>query len=127
MPIVKKFDDAEYIEIDQDILCKNLLRKDDLDDSRITIDYYKLSNEVQLDYLNKDSNISWIQILSGGIKISDGDLNKDQIVFIKGKRGIQLSTSGDTELVITKIISISNKKIISGKICLFWSFNDINA
>ena len=38
MPIVKKFDDAEYIEIDQDILCKNLLRKDDLDDSRITID-----------------------------------------------------------------------------------------
>ena len=45
MPIVKKFDDAEYIEIDQDILCKNLLRKDDLDDSRITIDYYKLSNK----------------------------------------------------------------------------------
>ena len=64
MPIVKKFDDAEYIEIDQDILCKNLLRKDDLDDSRITIDYYKLSNKAQLDYLNKDSDISWIQILS---------------------------------------------------------------
>ena len=41
MPIVKKFDEAEYIEIDQDILCKNLLRKDDLDDSRITIDYYQ--------------------------------------------------------------------------------------
>ena len=103
MPIVKKFDDAEYIEIDQDILCKNLLRKDDLDDSRITIDYYKLSNKAQLDYLNKDSDISWIQILSGGIKISDGDLNKDQIVLIKGKKEVQLSASRDTELAITKI------------------------
>ena len=27
MPIVKKFDDAEYIEIDQDILCKNYFEK----------------------------------------------------------------------------------------------------
>ena len=57
-PIVKKFDEAEYIEIDQDILCKNLLRKDDLDDSRITIDYYKLSNNAQLDYLNK--KLGWL-------------------------------------------------------------------
>ena len=103
MPIVKKFDDAEYIEINQDILCKNLLRQDDLDDSRITIDYYQLSNGAQLDYLNKDSDISWIQILSGGIKISDGDLNKDHIVLVKGKKEMQFSASSDTDLAITKI------------------------
>ena len=103
MPIIKKFDDAEYIKIDQDILCKNLLRKDDLDDGRMTIDYYKLSNKAQLNYLNEDSDISWIQILSGGIKASESDFNKDQIVLIKGKREIQLSTSRDTELAITKI------------------------
>ena len=103
MQIVKKIDEAEYIQIDQDILCKNLLRKDDLDDSRITIDYYKLSNNAQLDYLNKDSDISWIQILSGGIKISDSDLNKDQIVLIKGTKEIQLSASRDTELALSLI------------------------
>ena len=103
MPIVKKFDDAEYIKINHDILCKNLLQKDDLDDSRITIDYYKFSNIAQLDYLNEDSDISWIQILSGGIKISDDDLNKNQIVLIKGKKEMQLSASSGTEIAVTKI------------------------
>ena len=70
MPIVKKFKDAEFIRINEGIQCKKILQKDDLDDSRITIDYYNVFNKSQLYYSNNDSDISWIQILSGGINMS---------------------------------------------------------
>ena len=118
MPIVKKFEDAEYIQINQDIQCKNLLRKDDLEDSRVTIDYYKISNKSQLDYLNKDSDISWIQILSGDVKFYDGNLNEDKIILLKGKGELQLRATQDTELVITKI---NNYKIFESD-----AFDNIN-
>ena len=76
MPIVKKFKDAEFIRINEGIQCKKILQKDDLDDSRITIDYYNVFNKSQLYYSNNDSDISWIQILSGAIKMSEEKLNK---------------------------------------------------
>ena len=103
MPIVKKFKDAEFIRINEGIQCKNILQKDDLDDSRITIDYYNVFNKSQLYYSNNDSDISWIQILSGGINMSGKKFNKDQIILIKGKGKVQLNATQDTELVITKI------------------------
>ena len=103
MPIVKKFKDAEFIRINEGIQCKKILQKDDLDDSRITIDYYNVFNKSQLYYSNNDSDISWIQILSGAIKMSEEKLNKDQIILIKGKGKVQLNATQDTELVITKI------------------------
>ena len=69
MPIVKKFRDVEFIRINEGIQCKKILQKDDLDDSRITIDYYNVFNKSQLYYSNKDSDISWIQILMSLIHI----------------------------------------------------------
>ena len=103
MPIVKKFRDAKYTKIKQGVQYKKLLRKDDLDDGRITIDYYALTNKSQLDLSNEDSDIIWIQILSGGLRMSEEYLNKDQIIFIKGKGETRLIASQDAELAITKI------------------------
>jgi len=105
MPLIKKFDDIEFKSDSDGIKFKNLITKEDLVDSRVTLNYFELSAQKNLAIKNSENDLMWIQILSGSINIEDNIIDHNKIIFIKGTKNIDCGAIEPSNLVITKILN----------------------
>lgn len=110
MPIIKKFSDIDFVDIKDGIKCKNILNPGSLDDDRIIIDYYEMSQKSSLDFNNNENDITWIQVISGRLDtyypntyIPGRRVDESKIIFIKGSQNISLDSSKNSTFIVTRI------------------------